>query len=97
MRPLGYTAIAFRLSCSTLTALQERESPFSSTPFPSALKPFKLWRHPVTPWSVDWLPLASPAFNISGQTYHSAFGLLVDNKGAIDAASNARLASLQQE
>ena len=42
-------------------------------------------------------PTGVAAFNISGQTYHSALGLRVDNKGAINAASNARLVSLQED
>ena len=42
-------------------------------------------------------PTGVAAFNISGQTYNSALGLRVDNKGAINAASNARLASLQED
>ena len=42
-------------------------------------------------------PTGVAAFKISGQTYHSALGMRVDNKGAINAASKERLASLQAE
>ena len=42
-------------------------------------------------------PTGVAAFNINGQSYHSALGLPVDNKGWVTSRGKARLAGLQEE